>query len=267
MAISNVAVKKTAKTALQGRWIECIAVALLFLFSSLVNYLAAGLLSGVFSFVGTYYIVRLLLGLLIDIPLLFGVLRYYWRVLWGEKDRFVLCFCYFSGKQPYLRVLKTVLLVLGRVAVTGVALFAPAILIDFFSGELVYTLLNISRPEWLGNFWLLSRVLKVFAGTVLFLTSLRYYMAPFLLLVDEEMEPLEILHVSQTASKETVIEFVWLVVSFLLWIISSFFVIPMLYTLPYMLTAYLVHCRFVTAQYNRKIQQQKESDPTVFTAE
>lgn len=267
MAISNVAVKKTAKTALQGRWVECIAVALLFLFSSFVGYLAAGLLSGVFPFTGTYVVLRILFGLLLDIPLLFGVLRFYWRVLWGAEDRFTICFFYFADKKQYVRALKTVLLILGRVALLGIVLFAPAILIDLFSGESIYKLLHIARPEWLGNLWLLSRVLKVFAATVLFLSSLRYYMAPFLLLVNEELEPLEILHVSQTASKQTVIEFVWFTVSFLGWILASFFVVPLLYTLPYMGAAYLVHCRFVTAQYNRKLQQQKKSDPTVFTAE
>lgn len=265
MVISSTAVKKTAKTALAGRWISCMIAASVCLFAALVTYLAAGLLSEVFAWRGTFLLVRLIAVLFADIPLLIGVMSYFWRMLWDAEDRFSVCFRFFSDKKQYVRVLKTEFGVIFRCLLIGIVLFLPAVLIDVFSGNTVYALLGISRPEWLSNLWMVSRILKVFAGTVLALISLKFYMVPFLLVADEEMDPLEILHISQTVAKETAVEFIWLILSLLPWILLSVLVVPMIFTLPFIVTAYLVCCRFVTAQYNRMLKQ-KNPNPNVFTA-
>lgn len=251
MTISSTVIKKTAKTALTNEWVRSIAASVLFLSANLILFLSMGQIGTVFPEQGVFLTVQFLLSFFLGFPLFMGVLGFFWRILWGQTDRLTVCFRFFADRRQYFRVLKTALFVLLNCVKIGIIAFAPAIILDIFSGETVYTLLGMDKPMWISNLWMVSRILKAAALVIVVLISVRYYAVPFFLLADEEMEPLEVLYFSRKISAETWTEFIWLIFSFAPVLLLSLFVVPMIFTLPYLLTSYLVHCRFATAQYNR----------------
>ena len=54
--------------------------------------------------------------------------------------------------------------------------------------------------------------------------------------------------------------------SFIGWIILSFLVIPLVFTLPYFLTSYAVHFRFAVAEYNKHVEESIADEFPTFVA-
>ena len=82
---------------------------------------------------------------------------------------------------------------------------------------------------------------------------LRFYIAPILFVADENMDVSETLHMSTVISRKSSLDFIYLISSFIGWILISVLVIPLIFTLPYILTSYAVHVRFAIAEYNKHI--------------
>jgi uncharacterized membrane protein len=56
-------------------------------------------------------------------------------------------------------------------------------------------------------------------------------------------------------SKHSSGAFASLILSFFGWFLLSLFGIPLVYTLPYFLISYVVHCRFAIVNYNLNLEQ------------
>lgn len=260
-------VKATAKTAMRGKFLKCVIAGAIFEFSLLVGIYAAELIDYVSPVFAVAVVFLVAFVLFLGVPLLLGLLRFFRRLIWGEEDNPVIVFHYFSTRELYVRAIKLGLFLGVRVGVAALVMYLPAILIDIFTGTALYDMLGISIPLWISNLWVLSVFFKAAAGVGLFFVCLKWYMAPFLYVADEEMEPLEAIHMSSIISRGTALDFFSLILSFALWILASFFMIPIVFTMPYFIAAYMVHCRFAVTHYNRAVDSMNEEAAPSFSAE
>lgn len=266
MTAGNSVVKITAKTALKNNWLNCIAASLILIFSCIVLFSAADYAAYI-SFDAIGYILLAAGVVFLIFPLFLGTVRFFWRMIFGADDKQFILFYYFSDKEKYKRAFRLSASLSVRAACTAAVLFLPAVIIDIFSGVKIYDIMDIPIPIWTGNLYYLSAFLKTIALVVLFFVMTRYYLAPFLAVADEDMDIAEAIHMSCTVSKDTALDFIYLIFSFLGWMIISVLVFPLAFTMPYFMTSLSVHARFAVAEYNKKIEKNSNNGIPTFSAE
>ena len=266
MTAGNSVVKLTAKTALKNNWLKCIAASLSLIFSCFIMLIASDYLSYI-SNDAVGYIFIAVAGIFLIFPLFLGVIRFFWRMIFGADDMQLVIFHYFSDKEKYKRALRMSASLAIRTAGFAAVVFLPAIVIDIFSGVKIYDIMDIPIPIWTGNLYYLTVFLKTVASVVLFFIMSRYYLAPFLAVADEDMDVAEAMHMSCTLSMDTGLDFIFLIFSFLGWIVISVLVFPLVFTLPYFITSLSVHVRFAVAEYNKKVEKNSDSGIPTFSAE
>ncbi len=266
MTAGNSVVKLTAKTALKNNWLKCIAASLSLIFSCLIIFIAADYVSYI-SNGALGYILLAVAGIFLIFPLFLGVVRFFWRMIFGADDMQAAIFHYFSDKEKYRRALRLSASLAIRTVGFAAVVFLPAFIINIFSGVKIYDIMNIPIPIWTGNLYYLTVFLKTVASVVLFFIMSRYYLAPFLAVADEDMDVTEAIHMSCTLAKDTGLDFIYLIFSFLGWLLISVLVFPLVFTLPYFMTSLSVHVRFAVAEYNKKVEKNSNSGIPTFSAE
>lgn len=265
MTASSSVVKLTARTALKKNWLKavasCMTVISVFIVisgvASLVSYIGGN---------AAAYICEIALGFLLFLPLFHGLIRFFWRMLFGADDSPVSVFYFFSGKKEYMRAMRLITGLCLRLVFFGIILFLPSVIVDIFGGVKIYDLLDIPIPLWTSNLYYLSLFLKTVASVLLFFIMLRYYAAPILSVADEEMEAAEAIHMSSVIYKRTMLDFIYLFFSFAGWILLSLAVIPLVFTMPYFIAAVCVHTRFAIAEYNAFEELKSTSDIPKYVA-
>ncbi|MBR7132842.1 MAG: hypothetical protein IKD04_04865 [Clostridia bacterium] len=265
MTAGNRVVKITAKTALKGRYLGAIFSSLCLIFSVIIGELLASLV----EFVSTehfYYIFSLAYSIFITVPLLLGLIRYFWRLLFAVEDSPVSVFYYLSTKELYLKAIKLNFSIILRAIPAALILFFPVIAVWVLSQSFIFELINIPIPMWTANLDHLFVFLRTFSSVLLCVFMLKYYMSPLLFVADENMDVNEAIYMSATISKKSGLDFFYLLLSFLGWILLSVFMIPLIFTLPYMITSYAVHVRFAVAEYNKHIEKNETDEFQSFVA-
>lgn len=253
MAAGTKAVKTTAIITFKSNAIHCVSSGLILIFS----YLCCILTSSLFSFANLIYldfIFKYILTFLLISPLIMGLLRYNWRIIFNVKDECISVFHYFSNKQLYFKCLKLELLLIFKAFTRSFIFFLPALFVKLFSQKFFYDFFSIRMPVWAGNLGPIFNGLLTFGFVILIFMMLKYYLTPMLLVADENIEIDEAFHMSDIISKKSVIDFIFLCGSFLLWYFASYLIFPLVFTLPYMILSYLYHCRFAVAEYNSDIK-------------
>lgn len=261
MSVGSSAVKATAKAALKGNWPRACVACIVLLQSAFIGLLIAEIVNYVGGSIAAVVFLAVL-AVFLFCPLLLGVVRFFWRLIFDAFDSPVSVFYYFSSRKLYRRALSLTLAIGLRAVLYGVLLYLPAAVVHIFSSPGIYDLLNISIPLWTGNLYYLALFLQTVAGVILFFLMLKFYMAPFFAVADEEMTIGEAVHMSVIVSRGSLLDFVYLLFSFAGWILLSLIVLPLLFTLPYFVTAFSVHIRYAVAEYNRKIEKMGGGIPT-----
>lgn len=262
MTATSSVVKLTAKTALKNNWPKAAAVCVIPVCAWLISGLAVSL-TAYMANEAAGAVLFAFLSFFVLLPLILGVIRFFWRMIFGADDSPVSVFYWFSSKNNYLRAVKLEFLLAVRALFFGIILFIPAMIVDLFAGSFLYDALKIPIPLWTSNLYYLSLFLKTVASVILVFIMARYYMAPFLLIADEEMDAAEAIHMSDVISKSTILDFIYLFFSLIGWIALSVLIIPIMFTLPYIITSVSVHVRFAVAEYNKRVDRQNsESFPT-----
>lgn len=259
-------VKRTAKTALRGNWLKSIVAATTAIFAVLVCIFASDCAHIVAGWFCSAVIFAAACFFLI-FPLILGVLWFFRRLIWGQDDNVIAIFRYFSDFSLYKRALHLTGLMAIRLFSNGILLFSPCLIVRLFCWGGLYSFLNLSMPVWAGGLIYVSYFLGFIATLALFFVMLKIYLAPFLFTADEEMDAAEAVNMSAVISKRTDSDFFWLLLSFVGWALLSAFVMPLVFTLPYFVCSYLVHCRFAVAQYNREVDRMTEDHATFYRAE
>ncbi len=245
-------IKKTAKQALSERFLPSCAVCSVFLFIFFIGVLLASLVSFFAEALG-YLVALFAIVLFALFPLFLGLIYYFRRLIWEQKDSALIIFKYFSDTQQYKRALRFSCFVLAKLIIYSLLVFSPCIIVWLLSSELLYDMLNVSLPVWASNLWTLNSLLAVIAVVALVFIMLKYYLSAFIFVSNDEIDPAEAINMSAIISKRTGGDFFGLILSFFGWILLSCFVAPLVFTLPYFITSYGVHCRFAITAYNRDV--------------
>lgn len=245
-------IKKAAREVLAQRFLEGIAVSCILVFTYLIGDLALSLLSSVADIV-LLTVLEALFFLFVLSPLFIGVVRFFYRVSWGEKDSAISVFKYFSNLQEYKRALHLILILTIKLICAGIILFLPCIIVWMLSSEWFYDTFNLSMPIWTSSLLALNLMLAIVAIFALCFVMLKYYLSTFLFVSDENMDPAEVVNMSTIISRRTGGDFFGLVLSFFVWILLSLFIAPIIFVLPYFATAYVIHCRHAVTAYNSDV--------------
>lgn len=258
MTAGSSAVKATAKTALKGKWVKSIVASIILASAVLICAITGDLVLYIAGNAAAV-IYKTLFSVLVVMPLFLGALRFFWRLLFGMEDDPLILFYYFSSLKLYRRALKLCLSLTVRIAVIGAVLFLPAVFTDLLSNAKLYEAFGNAIPLWVSNLWPVSVLLKSLAGVALAFVVIRYYAAPVLFVADDTIDFAEAVHMSSVVARGSYADFVYLVFSLLGWIMLCFLYIPIVFVLPYLLTAYLVYVRFAVAYFNKRVSRLEQA--------
>lgn len=251
MVIQNRAVKHTAKAVWNENKSVSVTIGLILLFAFLTVYT-------LFQFTLMYLPVSVsalftfILCLFWFFPLALGVLRAIWQQMLENKTQIINVFYYFGNLKHYKKALRYIFSLIFRLIGIFAVCFIPAAFIDVISSEWIHTSFDLTMPLWISNLSVISSIFYFSGGVIGTIISIRFYISPFLFIINDDMEPLETMHLSAIVSKDNSWEFFLLILSFILWFILGNFIFPLIIIYPYFLTCYMVHCRFAVAQYNKK---------------
>lgn len=262
MTVASSTIKKTAKNALKNNYTKSIIVGSVLLFCYLINYSISSCLYFVLGdiFSSLFFIV---ISLFIFAPVLFGCLRFFWRFLCGVSDNPITLFHYFTSKELYLKAIKLTFNFALKAFLYFIVLSIPYFIVLLISNIKTYELLNITIPLWTANLSNIAVFLRSIATVGTIFLMLKYYLAPMLIIADENMDVTEAMHMSVVISKNTMLDFIYLAFSMLGWMLLSLLFIPLVFTIPLFITVYLTHCSFAVSEYNEHIRKMnQESFPT-----
>ncbi len=257
--VGSNSVKSVAKTVLKGNWINAIVTGLVLFLSFFTGYMIFSLSASLLPFAFATLFLILFMVFLIS-PLTLGVVRNFWHLINLKPENPIYCFYYFSSKKLYLRAVKLIFALTIRMIGHGLILFLPTIIFHIVSGEYLYNFLDIPIPLWTTNFEYIAVFLRTMSIVLLFFVMTKYYAAPVLTVSNDEMDIEEAIYMSKIISKGSLLEFIYLIFSFIGWIYISLFYFPLLFTLPYMLAAFLVYTRFAIEDYNKRISDLEEEN-------
>lgn len=262
MSVGSNVVKITAKNALKDNFLKASIACLILVFTWLICVNSAGLLSYAFgNAVAELFFV--LLAIFLVLPVFLGVLRYIWRMLHSVTDNPVAVFYWFSEKALYVKAIRFILQYALRIALWFAILNIPSLLLFALSKSFIFDFVGTSTPLWTANLEYYSVLLRNISWVLVFFITLKFYLAPILLIADENMDINEAMYLSSVISRKSSIDFIGLIFSSAGWILLSVFVLPLIFTLPLLLGFYTVHGRFAVTEYNCHIKQ-SESDSTEF---
>ena len=266
MNISSAIVKKTAIIALKNKYTSGVVSAAVYMFTWLIGIFVAELIGTALGGAMSAVFIILFL-LLLMLPLTMGLVYWSVRVIFvGDCEPLIIFRC-FSSKSDYLRALKLWLPITGNALFSGFLLFLPGIFADMAASGKIFTVFGAQIPLWASSLWGVSAVLKFIASICLIFVLLKFYLAPFLLVADEKMQPLEAIHMSKIIAMRSRKSFIRLLFSFAGYIIACIFMIPTIFVFPYFITSYAVHCRFAIAAYNKNIDRINQKNIPSFEAD
>ena len=175
------------------------------------------------------------------------------------QDSPLYIFYWFSDKELYKKAIKFITFFVVRITFWAILLTVPVLILQTLLDGYIFKLFDIARPVWTANLKYPIIFLQNSMVVAVFLIVLKYYMAPVLFAADDNIDVFEAMHMSRVISKKTAVDFIYLIFSFLGWILVSVLVMPLVFTLPYFVTAYAVHVRFAVAEYNQHIEKQSEN--------
>lgn len=250
MTSPSVVVKSTVKAILKGNYYKSICACLICIFIALSIQLTASLIGLAFGNAVLYILLSLLYFFLL-FPTALGLLRFFRHLMWDKNDDIISVFYYFGNIELYKKAISSVFSLILRLFLIGLAVYLPSILLTILGMPQIYEFLGVTMPAFIRSIVETTSVFTVISTVIYLILAVRYYMTPFLLVADEEMDAGEALHMSKVISKRSSWDFVGLVLSLSFWILISLFIIPLPFTMPYIALAYMVHCRFAVAHYNK----------------
>lgn len=249
MSATTKAVKSTAVTALKKNLVSAIFAGMTAVFLTFVFIFLTSVLSLVIGAILSNVLLILAYVFLL-FPLYLGLLRFFWRLIYDAIDMPLSVFYYFSSFGLYKKSMKLIFTLLLKVFIVAILVFLPVVAVLLFSKGTIFNFFGANVPVWTANLDAVMGIINFIAVVILLGILLKYHLVPLLIVADEEMDIDEAFNMSVVISKKANLEFISLIASFVGWILLSLFAIPLIFTLPYMLTAYCVYFRFTVAEYN-----------------
>ena len=251
------AVKSTALATLKDNWAWAIAVCMVPICATFCINIVFNLLYGVMGLVS--YILCAVFFMLCVSPLILGSIRMFWRLAYKEKDNLLSLFYYYESKQSYLKALSFSLRFALKIAISCVVfLILPAAVYAVSSGW-IFTVFGAEIPAFANYMGLLVNLLFLCAVFLIIVRFVNLYLTIFLFVADESLSPKQCMIKGVHIGRLTKGMFSVHIFAFSGWIILSLFIVPLPFTLPYLLMSYVVDCRYSVAYYNRFVNEQKST--------
>ncbi len=247
--IDSKAVKSTALTTLKQKWPFAIAVTFVPVIIILLNYLLVNLLLitvGVFA-----HIISALVAFFVISPLFLGSIRAFWRLVNNADEDFYSVFYYFENFKQYFSAIKFLFCYFLHLLKKTITVLILPVLFYVVSNGHVFEVFDLSVPLFVYHFRILAQVLFVVAGAFCIYKVLCVYLAPFLFVSCEDLTPKQCVTKAVGIAAYTKSMFFGCVWGYFLWIALSVFVIPLIFTGPFLMISYVISCRYSIAFYNR----------------
>lgn len=266
--------KQAAKEILRGKWPQLLAVTGIFcsgylmiiltqqilqdtlgVSASLADMLAGQRLPSPSPGVLLTELLSLLLLFILWGPLQLGVQRWFWRLSGGADDTVGGLFHYFSSGRLYARSLAFRILYSLRLLLIGVVSFLPAVIAYVLVSPDFYAAIGVRAPVTMTSLWSLPSALFLIGLVAYIAWSLRYFLAPYLLMNDSTLTPSQALKLSVKATKGSRGAFFGFQLTFLGWLLLCLLGLPILFVFPYMTAARAVFARYAVHAYNTRLQR------------
>lgn len=259
-------VKNTVAASLKGSRAPALLASLCLVFAYLICSLVSSALSAAFisSFSFVPLIINILLSVFFLLPLFFGTVRFFWRFTDGAEDSPADVFFYFSSFSLYRRVIICIFAVGFRCLLVVLLCFLPYIAVWLFCEGWIFRFLGAERPFWAQGLVLVQGFLFIAGSLGGGLLALRYYLFSAVVVMDDEVHPLEALHISSMVARQSQGSFLELLFSLLGWILLSFLLAPLFYTAPLFFGCYVVHCRYAIVNYNESLKAYSDDNFTPY---
>ena len=248
---SSATVKSTVKASLADKYMSAVIAAMSAVFAFLFLYLTALALLKVFD---NYFIIVAvsvaIFAILLAHPILLGAVRWFWRATDGCDEGPETVFYYFSSFSRYMRAIKCVLYIGFKTVGAFFVCLLPYLIVTLLSNSWIYQFLGTEMPVWSAALVLLQSFLRIAGIFIAVVLSAKYYLAPAVVVMDDGMHLLEAVYISVMISRNSLGAFASLIVSLFFWILASFTLLPLVYTVPFILGCYVVHCRYALVNYN-----------------
>lgn len=249
-------IKINALSALKGNWATAVSVIMIWvLFTFLLIVVGALICSFIESAIITtiFITILMLIAFLIGAPLFLGVLKYIWHITDSGKGNIEDVFFYFSSRKMYFRAFNLMLQILSKFVIVGSTLIVPSLVIEYIANGGFQEIFS-AIPLWLTNFWIIALFLRALGIMLTVILTAKYYLAPFIFIINDEIEPLKAMHLSQKASKISIWNFIGLIFTLMGWFVASILGVTLFFTVPYLITCYIIHSRFAVYYYNEWVK-------------
>lgn len=266
MLPSSAAVKSTARDSLKGVWPSVMTVGVILMLTYYFGLFLSELVKTIVPFNNTVVSIATIViyFLLLYFPLFLGALRWFWCISAKNPNDKKEIFIYFSSPKKYFRTVWFTVALIIRLLLCGIVAFAPAILASLLSKPFIYVTLGFPMPLWSANLPVVANFLEVL-GLILFLfLSLRFYLSGLLLVIDDDMHPGEAFYISKLISRDFLMNFILLSLSFFGWFLLSLLAVPLIFTLPLFITSFTIHGRFAINYYNTKVNRWQQNSFVAF---
>lgn len=278
MYINKWAAKQSAKKALKDKWLTAAAVFTVAftiyiaysLFSSLVMlvFRSNGAWSALFpsklerlfnlrDALTTVVIVAVKLFVLL--PVILGLVRWFWRACCGMYDGVETLFYYFSSKKAYLRALKATLIFWGASIFAGFICMLPAYIAAIIASPQLHQLLGGDVPGYFGAAGTLIQSLRLIGYTALVFVWARLINYIPMVVIYDDITPAKLFPLTVKIFSHYTMQTIGFVLSFFGYVLLSIFIIPLVFVGPYIITSYMTYVKFAVNNYNIQLKNMAEN--------
>ena len=273
---SNFAIKTNAKASLKNNWFSAFAITLLILFAVLfVVYFTAMLTSffridnldlsgGEIKFSKDLVclllinLFSLVLELFLIVPLLFGSIKWFWKLSLGTVAPISEVFYYYSTIANFKKVVFVSISLFFRAFVILIICLSPSILTYILSNSVFLGVFGSIPTTFTESFKPLANMLSVLGYIAFYIGIFRYILVPAVLIKYPNLS------VNKTIKYATKLSFGYrskafvLLLSFLGWFVLCLAGIPIFFVVPYFLTSYCFLSRYAIFHSEENIKRKEK---------
>lgn len=250
MLPSTKVIKDTARKQMKNNWVQVIIVTAVLLLAIILTTvwgsMILALLSGIRMVNGplasaVWFLATALstaLSLCMVMPLVQGVVRWFWFLGLDKELPLSEAFYYFSEWSLFLKSLILGLRFLGSMVIASFVCYLPTVaamtLTKAENASINVTLLKV-----------LAILLFLLGSVIIIKVALCYSLAPIAIIINPELQPHDAIDISKKIVSANRGACLFTVLSFIGYLLLSIFGVTLIYTLPFMLTSYSVFARFL----------------------
>lgn len=255
-------IKSAARSSLKKRWPEAFAAVALLIAVVLLDMLSQNVLMTIFkveavwSFFAPTTLPRYNIAasvcisvfsaafeLFITLPLIFGIMRWFWLITGGSDKPSSTVFCFFSSTKDYGKAVAVSLKLFFRLIIGIIICFLPFAAAKLVTEPEIFDLFDAAMPLWLSGMGPVVRMIEALCFILFALWALRYGLFYAVMFTDPDAPSKSILKGSKRLIKGKKLRFIGFTLSFIGWILLGILIIPLFFVIPYIMSSYAVYGR------------------------